>query len=148
MPQSLSQVYVHAVFSTKDRKPLIVPEFQRELYPYLGGVAKTNGLIPVLFGGTDDHVHLLFGMSRTITMAKAIEFLKTSSSKWAKEKFEPQFSWQTGYGIFGVSYRELSAVEHYIANQEEHHRRVSFQDEYRALLAEQGIVIDEKYLWD
>jgi len=148
MPQSLAQVYLHTVFSTKNRSPLISKEMQSELYGYIGAVCKTNGLVPVKFGGVEDHVHLLFGMSRTLTIAKAVETIKTSSSKWAKETIHENFAWQTGYGVFGVSYRELDSVIAYVSNQESHHQKVSYQDEFRVLLREHGMNIDETYLWD
>ncbi|MBS1703887.1 MAG: IS200/IS605 family transposase [Armatimonadetes bacterium] len=148
MPQSIAQVYLHAVFSTKNRNPIITKEMQPELYAYIGSVCKSNGIIPVKFGGVEDHVHLLFGMPRTITIAKTIETIKTSSSKWAKEKFDKNFAWQTGYGVFGVSYHEVATVVNYISNQESHHQKFSFKDEFRALLKEYGIDVEETYLWD
>lgn len=119
-----------------------------ELYAYMGAVCKTNGLVPVKFGGTEDHIHLVIGMSRTITIAKAVEAIKTSSSKWAKEKVHPEFTWQVGYGVFSVSHRELPGMVHYVEKQAEHHRKISFQDELRSLLLEHGIPFDERYLWD
>lgn len=148
MPQSLAQVYIPGVFSTKNRDRLITKEIQPELFAYMGAIIKKDGNVPVLFGGVEDHVHLLYGMSRTVSIAKTIENVKTASSKWAKDRLNPNFSWQTGYGAFGVSHRELDSVIAYIANQESHHQQTSFQDEYRGLLREHGIDFNELYVWD
>ena len=150
MPQSLSRVIVHMVFSTKHRFPFIDEAFEKEMYAYLASVLKTDGHVPIKIGGTEDHVHLMFGQSRTISVAKTVENLKSSSSKWAKTKGGnlSEFAWQLGYGIFSVSPTDTDGLEKYIANQRDHHKSLSFQDEYRALLNEHGIPFDEKYVWD
>jgi putative transposase len=144
VPQSLAVILVHLVFSTKCRDPAIVPEVRQDLHKYLGGTLGNMGCPPMQVGGTDDHVHLLFRLSRTLTMAEVVEKVKSSSSKW----MGPTFAWQSGYGAFSVSASDATGVVAYIQNQEEHHRRVTFQDEFRALLAEAGMEFDERYVWD
>ena len=150
MPQSLSRVLVHGVFSTKNRDHSLVPEIQGDLYSYLAAILESKKHFPIKIGGYTDHVHLLFGLSRTMAMSDTIELLKVSSSKWLKSK-SPElssFSWQLGYGIFSVSPEDSPIVVDYIERQNEHHSAVSFQDELRKLLTENGIPFDEKYLWD
>lgn len=125
-------------------------EIQNELFSYLSGVLKGEGHIPIAVGGHVDHVHLLFGLSRTQDVAKIVEKLKTSTSIWIKKKDYTlsDFHWQSGYGIFGISPKEIDVLSEYIRNQEEHHRTVSFQDEFRQLLKEFGVEYDERYTWD
>ena len=151
MPQSLSAVYLHLVFSTKDRHPFLRdPALRAETHAYLGGVSKQLDCAPVIIGGVDDHVHILASHARTITQADWVKELKRVSSLWIKQR-DPSlrdFAWQSGYGIFSVSASNIEAVERYIANQEEHHRKTTFQDEYRAFLKRHGIAWDEKYVWD
>lgn len=136
------------VFSTKDRAPVLSTVIRSELHSYLGGVLKNHGCIPIQVGGVEDHVHLLFGLSRTISLAAAAELLKTSSSRWIKSKGLSGFAWQAGYAVFSVGMSETDRVQAYVLNQEEHHLRRSFQDELRALLRESGVEPDERYLWD
>ncbi|MHA3770947.1 IS200/IS605 family transposase [Verrucomicrobiota bacterium sgz303538] len=150
MPQSLSRVLIHLVFSTRQREPVLSSAIQRELHPYLGGVLNENDCPAIEVGGERDHVHMLFGISRTLTIAQLVEKVKTSSSKWLKTK-EPQFGafhWQHGYGAFSVSQSDAERVIAYIRNQEEHHRKMSFQEEYRKLLERYRIQYDERYVWD
>jgi putative transposase len=148
MPQSLSNVVVHLVFSTKNRTPNLTPEIRYELHPYLAGVLRNAGCVPVQIGGVEDHVHLLFRASRTLTLAQIVEKLKTSSAKWLKTKGRRDFTWQGGYGAFSVSPNLVGPVAEYIRDQEAHHRKVTFQDELRALLKEARVEPDERYLWD
>lgn len=148
MPQSLARVLVHLVFSTKHRAAVLSTDVRSELYPYLGGVLRNIGCTTIQVGGVEDHVHLLFGISRTMTIAQVVEKLKTSSAKWLTSKGLPDFAWQSGYGAFSVGPLEANSVIAYIQNQEAHHRQISFQDELRALLAEAGVEIDERYIWD
>lgn len=145
MPQSLASIYVHATFSTLDRSPLI--ENPSNLHAYLGGISKQMGCHPVIAGGVADHVHILSALSRTVTVADWIKELKRVSSIYMKQ-VQPRFAWQSGYGAFSVGREQIEAVRAYIANQEAHHRKVSFQDEYRLLLEEQGVTWDERYVWD
>ncbi len=150
MPQSLSFLLIHIVFSTKDRAPVLGPDICPALHAYLATVARNAGCECYRAGGVADHVHLAIRLSRTVTMAKLVEELKTSSSKWLKTQSPALagFSWQRGYGAFSVGPPDLEALRHYIDNQEEHHRTRTFQEEYRAFLAKYGIESDERYVWD
>lgn len=148
VPQSLATVLVHAVFSTKDRTPWLISEIRRELHPYLVGVLANIGCPSIQTGGVEDHVHILFRLSRTASLSQVIEKAKSSSSKWMKTKGVPNFAWQAGYGAFSVGPGEANRIVAYIRGQEEHHRNVSFQDELRGLLREAGLEFDERYLWD
>ncbi|MBK9137427.1 MAG: IS200/IS605 family transposase [Verrucomicrobia bacterium] len=150
MPQSLARILVHLIFSTKDRVPVLTPAIRAELHPYLSVVLRDNDCPPLKVGGVEDHVHLFFGLSRTLTVAKVVEIVKTSSSKWIKTK-GPEFMafhWQSGYGAFSVSQSDADAVVRYIENQAEHHRRTTFQDEYRKFLERYQVSYDERYVWD
>jgi putative transposase len=150
MPQSLSQLYVHLAFSTKHREPLILAPLRTELHAYLATVLTNSGSSVIKVGGTSDHVHALFRLSRNYSLAKVVEEIKTSSSKWIKTKGKSMggFHWQSGYGGFSVSPAHVEKVAEYIAQQETHHQAVSFQEEYRRLLKTYGIEYDERYVWD
>lgn len=148
MPQSLSRVLVHLVFSTKHREPLIGPAHRDRLFDYLGGTLAALDCPPVRVGGMPDHVHLLFALAKTLAVSKVVEEVKKESSKWAKEHVRPDFYWQNGYGAFSVSPSNADAVRAYIENQEEHHQTMSFQDELRGLLRRHDIEWDERYVWD
>jgi REP element-mobilizing transposase RayT len=151
MPQSLSAVYIHLTFSTKDRRPWLRDKTTRdELHAYLGGVSKTLECPPLMIGGVEDHVHLLCRFSRTITQAEWVKELKRVSNLWLQEQGRnyADFEWQGGYADFSVSQSNLEQVKQYIAGQEEHHRNMTFPDELRALLRKHDIVFDERYLWD
>lgn len=151
MPQSLARVVLHLVFSTKNRVPhLKDPALRARLHAYLAGVLQNLDCEPILLNGVEDHVHILCNLSRTETIAGLVEAAKKSSSKWMKEQGPAyrDFYWQGGYGAFSVSQSNVEPVRGYIASQEEHHRRVSFQDEFRALCQRHGQEIDERYVWD
>jgi len=151
MPQSHAQVWIHLVFSTKERRPFLrQDDFRTEIFRMLSYHVKQSGCVSASVGGIADHVHLLAGLSRTITIAGLVESIKTETSKWAKKADNgvPNFQWQSGYGAFSVSHSLLDIVDAYIRNQEEHHRQRSFQDEYRLLCKKHGIEIDERYVWD
>lgn len=150
MPQSLSVILVHLVFSTKNREPLLRPDVLPAMYPFLGGIARDCGCPMLDRGGTEDHVHLLCSLSRTITVAALVEKLKTRSSKWLKTKGTAyaSFHWQNGYGVFSIGRSQQEALKRYIAGQAEHHKKVSFQDEFRLLLRKYGVEYDEHYVWD
>jgi REP-associated tyrosine transposase len=151
MPQSLSAVYVHLVFSTKERQPFLRDLNAREsLHAYLGGISKTLDCPPIIVGGIEDHVHLLTRFGRTITQAEWVKELKRVSNLWLKEQNRTyaDFQWQGGYADFSVSPSNLERVKRYIANQEEHHRKLNFQDELRALLRKHNVEWDERYVWD
>jgi REP element-mobilizing transposase RayT len=151
MPQSLARVVLHVVFSTKNRVPFLrETEVRARLHAYMAGVLQNIGCEPILINGVEDHVHILCNLSRKVTIAGLVEEAKKSTSKWMKEQ-GPQygdFFWQGGYGSFSVSQSNVEQVRAYIATQEEHHRTVSFQDEFRALCRKHGIEIDERYVWD
>ena len=148
MPQSLSRILIHLVFSTKNREPLIGPAHRDRVFAYLGGALNGIGCPPVIVGGTPDHVHLLFVLPRTLPVSDAVEQLKKESSKWAKGVVHPGFYWQNGYGAFSVSPSVVPDVEAYIADQERHHRRTTFQEEFRAMLRKHGVGWDERSVWD
>jgi putative transposase len=151
MPQSLSAVYIHLVFSTKDRRPwLRDPSIRSSLHAYLGEVSKQLDCSPILVGGVEDHVHLLARFGRTITQAEWVKELKRVSSIWLKEQGPDfhDFHWQGGYADFSVSQSNLDQVREYILHQEEHHRKLGFQDELRALLRKHNMEWDERYVWD
>lgn len=150
MPQSLSYLLTHIVFSTKDRAPVLDATVRPALHAYLATVARNVECECFRVGGVADHVHLAVRLSRTITMAQLIEELKTSSSKWLKTQSPAlaAFAWQRGYGAFSVGPSDLNALLHYIDTQEEHHKTRTFQDEYRAFLKKYGIEYDERYVWD
>jgi putative transposase len=150
MPQSLSRVLVHLIFSTKNRERFLTPEVCEELHPYLAVVLREDGCPSLQVGGVVDHVHLLFGLSRTRTVAQVVETVKTSSSKWIKTKGAAfaEFHWQAGYGAFSVGQSNVAAVTRYIQNQEEHHRTTTFQEEFRRFLKLYQVPYDEKYVWD
>jgi putative transposase len=150
MPQSLSQVYVHITFSTKNRINLIDFEIENRLFEYLGGICKELECNPVQIGGYKNHVHILCTLSKSITQSDLIMNLKKNSSKWIKllnNKYKG-FYWQRGYGIFSVNPSEIDLVVKYIINQKNHHEKRSFEDEYRAFLRKYKIDFDERYVWD
>ena len=150
MAQSLSQVYVHITFSTKNRYPFIDDEIKSELWSYLGGVCKALECNPIRVGGHCDHVHICCLLSKKITQIKLLEEIKKESSKWIKTKDEKysKFYWQDGYGIFSVNPSEIDVVTAYIDNQAEHHKKQTFQEELSAFLKKYKVDYDERYLWD
>ena len=150
MPQSLSAVYVHLVFSTKERRPFLSDENMSEAtHRYLGGISKQLECPPIIIGGVEDHVHLLARFGRTVTQAEWVKELKRVSNLWVKEQYEiSDFEWQGGYAVFSVSPSNLERVKSYITNQQEHHRKMNFQDELRKLLTRHRLEWDERYLWD
>lgn len=150
MPQSLSQVYVHLTFSTKDRKPLIKEEFEQRLYQYLGGICSGLECTPIQIGGHKDHIHILCLLSRKVAQMKFVEEVKKQSSGWLKTIDDnlDEFYWQRGYGIFSVNPSEKELVINYIKNQKEHHRTKTFQEEYIAFLKKYNVPYDERYMWD
>jgi putative transposase len=150
MSQALSGVYLHLVFSTKDRRRYFQDLQVRErLHQYLGGISKELDCEPVRVGGVDDHVHLLCRFGRTVSQAEWVKELKRGSAVWLKAQYADfrDFSWQGGYATFSVSVSNLEKVTEYVAKQEEHHRKCSFQDELRVMLRKHGVEWDERYLW-
>lgn len=150
MPQSLSSILVHLIFSTKNREPFISEAIEKELHPYMAKIFRELKSPTLSIGGTDDHVHILFSLARTIEVAELIEKVKMKTSKWIKTKGEEfeRFYWQRGYGAFSIGQSQVATLERYIARQRIHHQRVTFQDEYRKFLESYGIDYDERYVWD
>ena len=150
MGQSLVKNYIHLTFSTKHREPLINKILQPELYSYIGGICNKLECYPVKIGGHLDHAHILCMLSKKIALVKLLEEIKSHSSKWVKTKGDnlKNFYWQDGYGAFSVNPTEIMVVSDYISNQETHHEKKSFQDEYRAFLKKYNVEYDERYEWD
>ena len=150
MPQSFTCLHDHLIFSTKGRTPSIDSEIQARLWEYLGGIVRNADGIAIQIGGTADHVHLLVSLRQDRALSDFMRELKAGASGWIHDTFPhlSNFAWQAGYGAFTVSHSGLDVVKTYIATQEEHHRKLSYQDEFRAFLIKHGIEFDEKYLWD
>lgn len=149
MSQSLAKILVHLVFSTKHREPLISAANRPRLHGYIVGALDNLKSPSLQTGGVSDHVHILCALSRTISPAGLLEEVKKGSSKWMKtEGGVPDFSWQAGYGAFSIGESQAGDVIRYIQNQEVHHRKTTFQDEYRLFLERYRIAYDERYVWD
>lgn len=151
MPQSLAQIYVHLVFSTKDRRPFLDDcETRSRTHAYLSGGCREQGCPSVIIGGPSYHVHVLLRLGKSTSISNLVRELKKESSKWIKSEFPSlqAFQWQAGYGAFSVSPSHVDALVSYIRNQEEHHRVESFQDEFRRLCAKYDVALDERYVWD
>lgn len=149
MGQSLVKNYVHIVFGTKHRKPIIREYIEQELHSYLGGICNHLECQVIIVGGYTDHIHILCLLSKKITLAKLVQEIKCNSSKWIKTKGSEfsNFYWQDGYGAFSVNPSEIEVVKKYIANQKEHHSKKTFQKEYIAFLEKYEIKYDERYVW-
>ena len=150
MPQSLAQVLVHLIFSTKSREPLLSDDIRPELHPYMATILKRMDSSAILINSVRDHAHVLFHLSKNHALCDVIESLKKDSSKWIKTKGRNyrNFHWQSGYGAFSVSQSNVAQVVKYIAEQKEHHRRHTFQEEFRAFLKRYQVPYDERYVWD
>jgi REP element-mobilizing transposase RayT len=148
MPQSLSAVYIHLIFSTKDRTPLVPDHITTDFYSYIGGIARNEKCVSLATGGMADHIHLLVSLSREIAIAELVRTIKAASSKWMHDHGRHDFQWQAGYGAFSVSRSNLNEVRAYIARQKEHHLDTSFREEYLTFLKRHDIEFDERYLWD
>lgn len=150
MGQSLVKNYVHIVFSTKYRQPLILESVEAELYNYLGGICKALECWPVKIGGYYDHIHILCLLSKKIALMKLLEELKSHSSKWIKTKDDKlkHFYWQDGYGAFSVNPSQVDIVSRYIENQKAHHAKKSFQNELQSFFKKYNVEYDERYVWD
>jgi len=150
MSQSLAKILVHIVVSTKNHRPFLDIGIRPELYAYLAGILKANDSHVIKIGGTENHTHIFCILPKGISLAKMIEEFKTSSSKWVKTKV-PQYAsfyWQNGYGAFSVSQSDTERVVKYIETQEEHHRKTSFEEEFRTFLEKYQVPYDERYVWD
>jgi putative transposase len=150
MAQSLSGVYIHVIFSTKDRKALIPEDSEKRLHNYLATVATDLKCHPFEINGTSDHVHLLLSLHRTISQSDLVEKLKAQSSRWYKT-LDPSLSdsaWQGGYGIFSVDLSTFDRLRDYIVRQKEHHKTMTFKEEYLKFLKWSKVEFDDKFLWD
>ncbi len=149
MSQSLSQLFVHIIFHVKRNSCLIRTQEKDELYAYMGSIIKDNDSIPIIINGVGDHIHILCVMSKNITLAKLVEEIKRHSSRWIKTKdtYYLNFAWQGGYGGFSISPSLHEKTKRYIENQEQHHKKMTFEEEYLLFLKEYGIDYNEKYLW-
>ncbi len=150
MSQSLTDIILHIVFSTKNRQPWILPEVEQELFQYICGVANNLKCSVIRINGMEDHIHILCSLGKTISVSELVSELKSSSSRWIKSKGDQHrlFCWQAGYGGFSVSRPNVEGVIEYISKQKEHHQKISFQDEFLAMLQRAKVDYDEKYLWD
>jgi putative transposase len=150
MPQSLSYVLVHLVFSTKDRRPLLTDRIRTEMHSYLASVASSSENMCVRVGGVADHVHVAVSLARTDSVSRLVERLKVSSSKWIKTKGPEfaKFGWQRGYAAFSVGLGDRAALVRYIDGQAVHHQRRDFQAEMRAMFTKYGVGFDERFVWD
>jgi REP element-mobilizing transposase RayT len=150
MPQSLSKVIIHIIFSTRDRDPWLDRDVRPRMHAYVATICRDLNAESFRVGGVADHLHLVTTLPRTLSQATMIETMKKTSSKWIKA-LDPKyrgFYWQRGYGAFSVSPSQLQAVLEYVESQEVHHRTRSFQEEYRDFLGKYGIEFDERYVWD
>jgi REP element-mobilizing transposase RayT len=150
MSQSLSQVILHVVFSTKDRRPWLDQQIQPRLHSYLSTLCRDSGCQAYRVGGAHDHVHIAARLGRTTTQADLLESIKKKSSTWMKSQAREYqgFFWQGGYGAFSIGWSQLEDLVQYIDNQEQHHKSYSFQEEYLALLKKYRVEFDERFLWD
>ena len=150
MAQSLSNILLHIVFSTKHRQPFIDEGIEAELFKYLATACNTLGCPTHGIGAADDHIHIACNLGRTIAVSKLIQEIKQDSSQWMKSQGlqYSDFAWQNGYGAFSIGQSQLADLQRYITGQRDHHRRESFQDEFRRLLAKYEIEVDERYAWD
>ncbi len=150
MAQSLTAIYVHIIFSTKDRTPWIDDSLRLRLWQYLGGICNSEDCVPVKIGGTSDHIHILCRLSKNTNVSNLINLVKTNSSKWIKSILPEHavFSWQNGYGVFSVNPQETEKVIEYIDNQKQHHIKRGFCEEFLIFVKKYGIEYDEKYLWN
>jgi len=147
---SFVKIYIHYVFSTKNREPYIVPELENRLWAYMGGIARKNNMEAIAINGTENHAHVLLSLPSTITIARAIQLVKGSSSNWVSKTF-PQFrdfEWQKGYGAFSISHYDLQKTINYIKNQKKYHFTQNYESEFLGLLKEYEVDYDERYIWD
>ena len=149
MPHSFASLLVHVIFSTKNRTSVLTPELASRLFPYMAGIVRERNGTPLIINGPEDHVHLLVAIPTSESIAELLRVVKTNSSRWVHEQFpeHKRFGWQAGYAAFTVSGSRAADVEAYIARQREHHRKVSFQEEFRTFLRKAGIQYDERDLW-
>ena len=150
MSRTFTNLLTHIVFSTKNREPMIVPDLKPELYSYLGGLTRELKGKSYGINGTSDHVHMLVSLPPAVSISDALRFIKSNSSGWIHAKWlnRKTFAWQLGYGAFSVSKSNVPAVLKYIRNQEAHHRKINFKEEFVEFLVKHGIEYDARYIWD
>lgn len=149
MAHTFTNLLIHVVFSTSERRPLLSEAMRSDAHAYMGGILRQLRAIPIVIGGTADHVHMLMHLPADVAVADCMRIVKTNSSRWIKERWPERciFSWQGGYGAFTVSESNRRAVIEYIQDQKQHHQRISFQEEFLALLKKHGVEFDERYVW-
>jgi putative transposase len=147
MAQTCGNVVVHLIFSTKPRQPLVAPDIRSDLFAYLGGIVRETGGTALIVNGACDHVHMLIRIRPSHPIAEIARIVKTNSSAWIHQKGHKEFAWQAGYGVFSVSESNIPAVTRYIATQDEHHKKRSFQEEFVAFLKKNNVAYDERYIW-
>ena len=149
MPQSLANILIHLIFSTKERYPFLTPEIRPQLHAYAGTVLNGLDSPAIIINSVDDHVHALMRLSKNHAVCDVVQDLKTSTSKWLKTRggVLSKLAWQNGYGAFSVSSSQVGSVRGYIADQEMHHKKVTFQEEFRGFLTRHGIEFDERSVW-
>lgn len=149
MPQSLANILIHLIFSTKERYPFLTPDIRPALQAYAATVLKGSDSPAIIINSVDDHVHALMRLSKNHALCDVVQEVKTSASKWLKTKGanRAKFAWQNGYGAFSVSSSQVGSVRGYIADQETHHKKVTFQEEFRGFLTKHGVEFDERYVW-
>ena len=151
MSQSVSQIYMHVVFSTKNRLPLLKnSDIREQLYSYIAKIIYEYDSYPICIGGYEDHIHIFFNLSKNVCLKDIVGDIKKNTSKWIKSKGEEfaKFYWQTGYGAFSVGEAQKEKTINYINKQEEHHKKISFQDELRMFMDKNNMEYNEKYIWD
>ena len=150
MGHTFTSSLFHCTFSTKGRQPYITADLQARLWPFIGGIARENGMAAKAISGVEDHVHVLLSLPSTMAIAKAIQLIKGGSSKWVHETFPKHrdFGWQEGYGAFSLGISQVDRTIAYIESQAEHHRKQTFQEEFLAFLKRHKIEYDERYIWD
>ena len=150
MSHSFTSSLFHCTFSTKGRRPLILPDLQTRLWPFMGGIARENGMKALVIGGVEDHAHLLLSLPSTLAIAKAIQLIKGGSSKWVHDAMPEHrdFAWQEGYGAFSIGVAQVDGTIRYIQSQAEHNRKTTFKEEFLAFLKKHGMEYDERYIWD
>ena len=148
MAHTSGNILLHLIFSTQGRRRLIKPEFREDLFAYLGGIVREMRGTALIVNGEPDHVHMLVRVRPAHSAAEIVRTVKANSSRWVREKHSARFGWQTGYGVFSVSESSVAEVTEYIARQQEHHRKRSFQEEYVAFLKKNHVEYDPRYVWD
>ncbi len=148
MAQTLGNVVVHLIFSTKQRKPMIAADIRSDLFAYLGGIIRELRGTALIINGTCDHIHMLIRIRPADSIADIARIVKANSSGWIRKGGHAKFAWQSGYGVFSASESRIPAITKYIAAQEEHHKKRSFQEEFVAFLKKNKVAYDKRYIWD